>query len=441
MIPPAYNLDGLSPMFERDGARRSVFDSLMLCAALGTAAVDTSTGTIAAVVAVIWVLLRQGAALIARPQTIDILTFVAAGIVLASPYWTPGELDDLAKASHGPAISLVFMIAVRRVLSNAENLTTFLRGIVAVTSTYAAYFIASGQILSIGAARLTVAFANPNYTAAVLTFGLAVSLFLIHRAQSRMIRVIGALVVAIHGWAILMTGSRASLAGAALAVGVILIGPSVRAYKASTWALIAAFSAGFIPQLDTSTLAISKALSNLPYVGRDEAAVLTGSGRIELWASTRSVIGESWLVGWGPERYRFQPGGPEYLAHSWGLEYMASVGLLGTIFLVAVFAIAYREPYRRRSRDGILLTAATALAIAPSLMLSTHQWTLWFWAAVGIWSRSDIKGASQLVVRPSLPDARPGAPRSERHQTTPQRSSGNSASSARDLHGSCPQPD
>lgn len=412
-----------------DRTKSSMLDTFVLCAVLGVAAVSTSTGSFAALVAIAWTVFRHGAALVARPGVIDLLALVAAGAVLISPYWTHGAANELARASHGPAISLAFFIAARRILANGENLKSFLRGTAVVTFGYAIYFIGNGQVLDAVSSRRTVEFANANYSGAVLVYGLAVSMWMVRGQLSRRTRILGLLSGLVHIWAIIETGSRASLAGAALGVIVIMFGPNTKMYRTVFVGLIAAFSIGFIPGLDTLTLVVSEPLSHLPYLGRNQTSILDASGRFELWASTRSVIADSWFLGWGTDRYRFQPGGPENLAHSWGLEYMASVGLVGTLLLAAILAMSYLTPYRSRSGEGMLLATATSLSLAPSLMLSTHQWTLWLWAAVAVWSRSDFGGGTLPDVSQSLREKRQATPHSDRSQSAPPRPRGRAASS------------
>lgn len=411
-----------------DNGRRSVVDVVVLCAAMGVAAWSTSAGSLAASVAIAWVLLRYGAAVFSRATNIDLLALVSAVVVLASPHWVPGQAPELASASYGPAISLLFFVVARRVLLDPQNLIRFVRGTALLTLAYAGYFLTTGQTLDVSNARRTVDFANANYTAAVLAFGVAASVWMVRGSARRSVRLFAFASVLIHAWAIIETGSRASLAGAALAATVIVLGPSVRAYRIVGVGMVAAFVVGFFPQFDELTVVVSAPLANLPFIGRSASAIGDASSRFELWHQARNVIGDSWLLGWGPDRYRFQPGGPENLAHSWGLEYMASVGLLGTVLLVAVIAMSYAAPYRAASRDGLLLTTASALALVPSLTLSTHQWTLWFWAAVAVWSRCTLAGVRSLTSldggsRPAelrTPPRRSGrAPRPARRAASP----------------------
>lgn len=378
MTPQPRGFVGAPKAQGEDRSRSSLLDVLVLCTVLSISAVNTSMASFAASLGAGWVLLRHAQELFVHARTVDLLALVTGGLVLLSPHWKEGVDGDLTSVGYGPAISLILFVAARRVLANARNMHMFLRGIAAITFIYGVYFIINAQVLDTFSSRRTVDFANANYTGAVLAYGVTIIAWLMRASPSVRLQILGLASIAVQGWAIVETGSRASLAGAGLAGLVILLGPKIKTYVVAGIVLIAAFLIGFTPHFDFLFIKLSSLLNQLPYVQREYSSTLDASGRLELWARTRTIIGQSWFLGWGPDRYRIQPDGPDLLAHSWGLEYMASVGLLGSILLVSVLSISFLTPYRKMSSEGLLLVTATGLALAPSLMLSTHQWTLWF---------------------------------------------------------------
>ena len=401
--------------------RQSAVDVVVISLPLAVAAVNTSRGTIAALLAIGWVLARQGAHIVRNAAALDLLMALAAVMVLASPHWVPGLGNEYASASYGPAVNIIYALCVRRVLLNRSNFANFLRGTALLTTAYAVYFLTQGQAIEASTSvRQTVDFANANYTGAILAYGVSVSVWMARGTSNRRLRILALVSVGVQVWAVLQTGSRASMAGAAAAAIVLVIGPSVRTYRVSAIGLVFSFCAGFLPAVDRLALWASESLAAVSYFNRQQSALADASGRLELWAAARNVAMDAWLTGWGTERYRLQPGGPGFLAHSWGMEYLASVGVLGSAIRVAVFTLSYLTPYRSRSADGILLVTASAFALAPSLMLSTHQWTLWLWAAVAVWSRSHLSGSADGFTQISS-RSRPGSQRSstDRKRTRP----------------------
>jgi O-antigen ligase len=131
-------------------------------------------------------------------------------------------------------------------------------------------------------------------------------------------------------------------------------------------------------------------------LGRAQENLLDASGRLELWNGAWTAFQELPLFGWGPGVYGtlFEPGGVP--AHSWVLEILAGVGLLGALVFFPLILRAYLGgvPLWRRSEDRAFGTqskvwnATTALAIMPSMFLSTHQWNVWAWAVIGLWTCS-----------------------------------------------------
>lgn len=373
-------------------------DILFLAYPLAAAIINPGTGLTsgfyAALFVFIYMAFRHGVDR-QRIEVVELLAIVAAVIILLSPLWTDTPLATSLSPSRGAAVSVLYLLTVRWVIQQRADLVAFLRIISLICGVYAVYFLVNAQTVETSVGRLTVDFANANYTGAVLAFGAVVSLWLlIGDAAGKGRRVLNASAFVLQGWAVFETGSRASFAGlvGASTVLIFLRRTPLVAHRLTSGVLVAGFVIGFFAGSVNFFRAIAERLEGFDPFARADSAVYSASGREQIWRATREVVSESWLAGWGPDLYRLHASG-QSPAHAWGLEFMASVGLVGTLVLAVLIGLCYSgrgqgaigRPLPRRAA---LLNTVTALALVPNLVLSTHQWTLWAWAGIALWSRT-----------------------------------------------------
>jgi hypothetical protein len=382
---------------------RSVLDGhsrieiAVLSAPLAVAIVNPGTGLAsgyyAAVLVIIYTAFRYG--IRAGLTSVDWMALHLSVFILTSPLWAYAP-SVTASASHGAAVTLAYFVAIRLTLRQQADFDLFSRLVASMCLVYAGYFLIKAKTMDAQTLRLSVEFANGNYTGAVLAFGTVATLWQVvcsfGKRPSQMLWV--AAYVA-ESWALLETGSRASAAGAAGALAVVLLFKARwRLARNLTLAVLACgFVVGFLPQSAKLFGAVSDAGSSYQPFHRGDQSVLDLSGRVEIWRSTTKLISNSWILGGGIDGYRLR-GPTQILAHSWGLEYMASVGVVGTSALAfVIFSCFTGQGFRtalQPSRRAWLWNSATALSLLPNLALSTHQWTLWAWAGFALWSRSQV---------------------------------------------------
>lgn len=385
---------------------------------LAVATVNASVASYAAAMTTVLVLVLK-----LRRQSLrqlDYLTIVAAGWVLLTPLWSYAPTLS-EPASHGGAMSLLYLVTVRLGVDSRVQFRRIVRLVNCIVLVYVGFFLVSAAPDAAG--RLTLGFVNLNYTSAILAFGAATSYWtvLAGRDFAPIHRVVAAATTAAIAYAVLQTGSRAGIAGVLLAVAAITLmrGFSRIAHVATAALMLLAAFMPYIPGTDSLLASAATDAEITPALTRSGTHVTVLSGRESLWASTKNLISHTWLAGSGLDGYRIQ-NTPPVLAHSWGLDYLASVGVVGTILIATVVGASFMGwnlgiglRGRRSSaalaqpREGSLLgrrrqilriliggdrsplwNAATSLAILPSMALSTHQWTLWAWFAIALWSRS-----------------------------------------------------
>lgn len=364
--------------------------STLLAAPLVVAVFNVGLATwVALVVAVLIFIPRLRANRVGR---LDIVAGLAGSWVLLTSLWSYApELS--VSASRGGFTAFVYFVAVRLGIASRREFERFVLLLCWTSLGYAAYFLTNaGQYAG---SRFTINFANPNYTSAVLAFGAALSLwvFLSTAAFPIRQRVIGLVSAALSTISVLETGSRAGLAGIALAAGtMLLMRRAAVVARALTAALMVATAV--MPFVPSATRLLADAAGGIAYsaaLTRGGLNYTTLSGREAIWDSSKQIISHSWLVGSGLDGYRLA-GAPPILAHSWGLEYLASVGLVGTVLIAVVIGVSFLNRGSPSTHAGgtrsTLWNASTSLAILPSMALSTHQWTLWARVVMALWSRS-----------------------------------------------------
>lgn len=336
---------------------------------------------------------------------------LAAVVVLLSPYWNSGPSAPHS-ASRAAAAAVAFVLVLRWTLRTRRDFYFTAGGVAVVGTVYAIYFLNTATALDVATARLSVGFSNANYTAAVLAFAIVCSLLTFGRARTTYVKLAIAGATLAQALALVSAGSRAATAGIAAAVIIYLV-----ARRWEKWSRLAtlviigvSFVIGLLPSVNTYLNTIATALDGYGPFHRSASAISDASGRTEIWRATRHVVGEAPWLGWGPGDYYIPAGAPpNFVAHSWALEYVASVGLLGAAVIVALLVVLFTqrgpfgEPYDLR------WNASTAISIAPVLALSTHQWTLWAWFAFALWSRSHLI-AEVPIATPAPRSATPRRP-------------------------------
>lgn len=359
-----------------------------------------------AIVAVIVLFGSPRAIKILKAKTLDILIVVTALIVLVSPVWHGTPSDSARSAALGASLAVAYMLPLRWVLrDHPDRLLRFGRILVAIGVGLSAFSILEGvgiQVAGTEGTRLAVEFANANFASAALSTTASITVLLIARAVRPAGRVYYLVALTLQVYATLQFGSRAALAGIALATALALVARWTRTTRPARAivfvVMIAAFVAGWFPRALTEILSlVSEPLTRFDSLGRAQQTLVDASGRLVLWEGSAQAIDASPLIGWGPGTYGllFNPLGIP--AHAWGLEYVASVGFLGAIPVVAVIWMSYWTSSRdKNSRPpSALWIAVTAIALLPSLALSTHQWNVWAWAVFAIWSCASALDASE----------------------------------------------
>lgn len=375
----------------------SATDVYLLAVPLAVAIVNPGTGFLSGFYAAILVGLYLALKYWWRTRfaTVDWVAGVAFLYVVMSPLWSYNP-SYTVPASRGDAVSLAYFLVVRRVVVERRSFILYARAIAVLTMVYAVYFLLAASAYDLATSRVAVEFANANYTGAVLAFGGSLAIWLAMRTDiaSRGLRIAWVGAYAVHVIAIVASGSRASLTGTLGALVVVFL---LRWWRA-TWTttgvlLVMGFVIGFFPQANGVFRWAASVLGGFGPFRRSEAAAADLSGRAEIWESTRHVIAQAPLFGSGSEGYRTR-GEVMVHAHSWGLEYVASVGIVGAAILVAVLYMSFSgwrvgRAFAMMPRAAIW-NSATAISLLPSLVLSAHQWTLWAWVGFALWSRSYV---------------------------------------------------
>lgn len=390
-------------------AKRSWIEIFLASVPLAVAIVNPGTGYFsgfyAALCVVTYALVRYGTVI--RLSLVDWLALKTSALLLASPLWAFAP-DVTSSASRGAAVSIAYLVALRLILRTAASLKLFIRLIALMTLVYSIYFLFNAKTHDLQTVRLSVDFANGNYTGAVIAFGLTIALWEAFESTNGLAWRFAFLAsCAIDGWALFETGSRASAAGPVIAL-IILIAfrTQWRAVRYTTFAiLMAGFFMGFFPQSAGLFKTASDPVSDFETFNRGDVTTLNLAGREQIWSSTREMVTDSWLLGYGPEGYRFR-GITQTLAHAWGLEYMASVGLIGTAAILMIIWVCFAGGTVRSvvapGRRAWLWNSLAAIALLPNLLLSTQQWTLWAWAGFALWSRSWLLNSDDHKDRPPI---------------------------------------
>ena len=137
------------------------------------------------------------------------------------------------------------------------------------------------------------------------------------------------------------------------------------------------------------------------------------SGRLDIWTQVITWIPENWLMGIGPMGYRYVPGALDAHPHSWLLQMLLEVGVVGTLLFTAVAGVVWLRLWAL-SRAGIYgvgaLCSLTAFLIAGLANTSIfNAWWLAFLPVISLigwrvaWAPKDgrRKGRSSRVLKRS----------------------------------------
>lgn len=387
-------------------AMREYLDAVILVLPLALGFVSAPYGSQAIIGVLIWFGLPRLSRIL-RADTVDILVAISALIVFVSPYWHGPPSETARSAALGAALGVAYFLPVKWVVQQSASHMIKLARVLVLLGTGLSVFTLTGgiatQVAGTMGSRLFVDFANANYAAAALATTASVTILLAagHVPTVRR-RTLYLAALCVQAVTIYQLGSRAALAGVVMAALIVLFFTRrPRGARTMVFAvLVGAFISGWLPKQFAAMLTVlADPLSQFESLGRSQTALLDASGRLQLWESTIHSIEQSPLVGWGPGTYADLFNIASIPAHAWGLEYVASVGIVGAVFVSLAAWLSYWKSWRTASR-GALWNAATAVALVPSLALSTHQWNAWAWMVTALWACSHIldKGFPSLSV-------------------------------------------
>jgi O-antigen ligase len=227
---------------------------------------------------------------------------------------------------------------------------------------------------------------------------------------ARIWRIAGAFSAASAAAAIVLSGTRAAIAGLAAGTLVLFLAlrprPGRRVWAGALIAAAVALAFYYSP-------AGQQLRSRARWYIEDPA----GGARLWLWRDTLALVRDHWAGGMGPESFTRQF--PQYQSaelarrfpdfyhespHNIFLEVLAAQGAPGLIVLLIAIAVAARAGRRGHSRGGIVTTpllAWLAASIAAQQFSSfTAPTALFFFACLGLLAASGEE-------RPSLPKRRP----------------------------------
>lgn len=354
------------------------------------AAIDPSRGLQAAILLLLWAILVKRRSP-NPPDSLDALLLIVAPLVLLSPLWTDLPSPIHWDPSVNGAACVLYAWVLRKHVSSGERLANMVRIFAWFGSGYAIYFLNEGsRVDTQGTVRSSVEFANANYTGAVLAFTTACALgILLHRTPGLTRKLVYAASAAVQTFAIVETGSRSSATAVVFVAAVALVHRSSARWSSRLTAVLAigAFPLGLFPRASELFRDLSVSISSFETFQRDDSALVDLSGRDLIWIETRRAFLESPFLGWGPDRYREAQESTHVMAHSWGLEYLASVGLIGTVLIAAVWVLAFRQGAKTSGElGGVAWRNMALVSLIPNLTLSTHQWTSWTWLVIGLMS-------------------------------------------------------
>ncbi len=310
-----------------------------------------------------------------------------------------------------------------QVIANAAEARTLLRTLIA--SGYVVAVIAIVQSLhdSIQDTFVTAAFGslgNPNVLGAFLGLVLALAIDELIAARTLSARIIAANVMAVVGFALLLTFSRSAWLGATISIVVLLTG---RRGELSRWipiaggglaiaiVLVAAWT--LVGGLDLERLFAARAATLL------DAGTYSNS-RVHIWQDSVHVIAGRPILGYGPDNFglvypKFETGDwgaglhglrqPVDKAHAEVLQVASTQGIVGLaayLFILVAFVRAFWRGRRNQAAVGAF-AAWVAYEVAVQLNFTALASALPFWifaaAAMVTWGAASPARAVELHAR------------------------------------------
>jgi O-antigen ligase len=229
---------------------------------------------------------------------------------------------------------------------------------------------------------------HPNVFAQQI--GVALTILILARRARAMGPAPFSCLIAICAIALLLTGSRTTMAAVVAASGIV----ALRARRLLLPALMAALGIASMVAFAASVGALSGLPALLGDVSRtgSSSELLTLTGRTELWNAASLLIGEHPLLGWGyngtealiansvPRSFAGNP----VNAHNMLLQSLLSVGFLGSVpgfaYLLLLLALLFLQPDPQRDQVTIFILifgmAEADLFATPVLLTLTAYWIL-----------------------------------------------------------------
>ena len=212
-------------------------------------------------------------------------------------------------------------------------------------------------------------------------------------------------VLAVDGYALILTGTRGAILGAAAGFFVFVISGiiyadriqllnfkpgSMRLFSVSVLcAIILIVASIFIFRSKLQTSDVPEVVSRLASISTDDRTV---QGRLLVWQAALRGIKERPLFGWGPENFILLSNfhyDPRLFAqepwidraHNLFLDISAAQGLVGLLLMLALFAVFSKGIWRPRNErfsfsDKVILTGFSAAYLVNSLFVFDNTGTL-----------------------------------------------------------------
>ncbi|MEU6078094.1 O-antigen ligase family protein [Micromonospora sp. NPDC047074] len=323
-----------------------------------------------------------GSGRIPRPGPVDYLALLLCGWVSATLMWTrDAAASQVAVQAWWTVASL--LVAARHVLTTRRRLL-MVAGALLGGTVWTAVRLLLADDAGDSALRVGLDGVGINYTAYALTSGTLVCvLLLVARAGNRLVRTGLWALFPLFAYAIVLTGTRASLVALVAVAGYLL---AARAHR-SSWAWPVAASAFLLAVVPFGHLT--------PYRPEWLDSVFNRplddlSGRLLVWPIAEASFWESPLVGIGAGAF---PSTNPYFgigAHSLLLTLGNDIGLLGIALVVVLIAHVLRGAAPASGRGNALLVGVLFVGWTP-IWLSGH-WEIspFAWLVLALWSRLPV---------------------------------------------------
>ncbi|WP_091095945.1 O-antigen ligase family protein [Micromonospora citrea] len=321
-----------------------------------------------------------------RPGLVDVLALLLGVWVVASLGWTV-DTSATRSAVYLYGTCVLLLVAVRHIVTTTRDLLAvggaFLAGCLVRTFQLIREPSVSGDLGRAGAFDLSVRYGiegfNINLTAYTMVAGILLAVLLgAVGGLPRAARLVLYAIVAMLGYAVLLSGTRGALA--ALLLGAVYLLCS-RATPRACWRV--------------AVVVVPAALLLIP-LGMGEAALLrldglvvdraTGdlAGRMLVWPEAAAIWGQSPLAGIGAGAFTAVSSWG-IGAHSLALTLGADLGLVGVLCYAAVLAAAVR-PVGRASQLGARLAGLFLVMFLPIWLTGHWEAALAAWLPLALLS-------------------------------------------------------